>query len=458
MRWIAFPIALAAMAADWPRFRGPNGAGVAAGDAQLPTEFGPGRHMRWRTPVPFGRSSPVIASGAVYLTAAEEGALVTMRLDTGTGAIGWRRTLAPLRKHEIFQSNDPASPTPVTDGANVYSFFADFGLISYTADGKERWRLPLGPFENFYGMAGSPILSGSTLLMLCDQRQDSFLLAVDKDTGRVRWRVRRDYVKLEAYSTPVLRDEKEVIVYGSSRVDAYSIATGERLWFARAQGYNAKGTPVLYRDLLIASSPGSDEPIYPAFAALDLNGDGKLTVAEFDKNEDLRGHFPTVDSNHDGLASPDEWAFTRNLGVGDYGMCGIRMGGSGDVTATHIVWRNKRNYPNVPSPLIYRDVLYAVKNGGVVSSYDPLTGEVKHSARAGPGALGDYYASPVAGDGKLYLVNKAGKVSVLEAGATFRTLAVNDLQEEVYATPALVDGRIYLRTAKALYAFGLQPN
>lgn len=445
-------LAAAALAQQWPRFRGPNGSGVAEGDAKYPVHFGPKQNLHWRTSAPFGRSSPVVASGAVFLTASENGRLLTLALDAETGKLRWRRELKPRHSHEIYQSNDAASPSPVTDGSNVYAFFADFGLVSYAADGSERWRLPLGPFENFYGMAGSPILSGQTLLMVCDQRKGSFLLALDKDTGRPRWRVERDYVKLEAYATPVLRGE-EAIVYGSSRVDAYSVATGERRWFARAQGYNSKGTPVIYRDLLIASSPGSDEPIYPAFASLDRDGDGKLTLAEFDKNDDLRGHFPTVDSNHDGWASPEEWAFTRNLGVGDYGMCGIRMGGKGDVTASHIVWRNKRNYPNVPAPLVYRDVLYAVKNGGVLTSYNPATGEVWKSARAGDGALGDYYASPVAADGKLYLANEAGKVAVLKAGAQFETLAVNDLEEEIHATPALVAGRIYIRTARAMYSF-----
>ncbi|MDX1984140.1 MAG: PQQ-binding-like beta-propeller repeat protein [Bryobacteraceae bacterium] len=446
---VFLPILL--MAAEWDRFRGPNGSGIRE-ETNPPLRFGPKENLAWRTAVPFGRSSPVLGGGAVFLTASGNALLVTLALDAATGGIRWRRELKPRHTHRIYQSNDAASPSPATDGQHVYAFFADFGLISYTADGAERWRLPLGPFENFYGMGASPVIAGSTLLLSADQRKDSYLLAVDKDTGRIRWKADRGHLELEGYSTPIVH-QGQVIVHSSFRVEAYSLSTGKLVWHARRQGYNAKGTPVIYRDLLIASASGSDQPVYPTFQALDANGDGRITPAEFDRNDDLRGHFPTVDTNHDGYATPAEWNFIRGLGVGDYGMCGIRLGGAGDVTDSHIVWRNKKTYPNVPAPLVYKDVLYAIRNGGIVTSYDPMTGTAIKSVRVRDG-LGDYYASPVAAAGRIYLAGESGKVAVVKAGPELDTLAVNDLGEEIYATPALDHERIYIRTTQALYAFG----
>src|SRR5262245_35439025 len=176
----AVPLLFAAALAssqDWPRFRGPSGSGVAE-TSGLPAQFGPARNVIWKTAVPFSRSSPVIAGDRIFLTAFEGDKLVTLCLDRDTGHIRWRRDLLRARDTAIFKSNDASPPSPVTDGENVYVFFSHLGLISFTADGAERWRLPLGPFDSFYGIGASPILAGDTLLLLCDTRTRPFLLAV----------------------------------------------------------------------------------------------------------------------------------------------------------------------------------------------------------------------------------------------------------------------------------------
>jgi hypothetical protein len=137
------------IAADWPGFRGPNGSGVDASSSGLPVEFGPSAGVAWKAAVPFGRSSPIVAGGRVFLTATERDRLVTMCFDARSGHLLWRRELKPERTHKFFRANDPASPTPAADDDSVYVFFPDFGLISYTFSGSERWRHPLGPFDNY---------------------------------------------------------------------------------------------------------------------------------------------------------------------------------------------------------------------------------------------------------------------------------------------------------------------
>ena len=173
-------------AADWPQFRGPNGTGISD-DSPLPTEFSPQKNVVWKTAVPPGHSSPVLTETRIFLTAAENEKLLTLCLDRASGKIIWRREAPRPRKEEFQPTNSPASPSPLTDGQNVYVFFGDFGLISYTAEGTERWKLPLGPFNNQNGHGSSPILAGKMVILICDQDTDSYLLAVDQVTGKIRW-------------------------------------------------------------------------------------------------------------------------------------------------------------------------------------------------------------------------------------------------------------------------------
>ncbi|MGH9861386.1 MAG: PQQ-binding-like beta-propeller repeat protein, partial [Candidatus Acidiferrales bacterium] len=402
---------------EWVGFRGPNGSGVSEA-AGLPAEFGPSKNLLWKRPVPFGRSSPVVTEGRIYLTASEGDKLITLCLDRKTGKLLWRREVPRARHMPIYKANDPASPTPVSDGKNVYVFFAELGLISYGPDGTERWRLPLGPFHNFYGMGGSPVLAGDTLLMICDQRTKSFLLAVDASTGKVRWKVSR--TNLEGYSTPAIyrpkQGEAQVLVLGSHTLDAYALDTGERLWWVRQVGSYPKGVPALGADVVYVSAQGSDEPIFPPFEAMlkqyDANQDQRLQHEEMKADAEAYEHFGWVDSNEDGYIDEREYEFIRATSVSGHGLAAIRLGGKGDVTTTHIAWRVTKSYPDIPAPLLYKGVLYAVKNGGIVTTFNPATGEVLKTART-EAAIEEYYSSPVAADDKVFLVSQAGKVTVL---------------------------------------------
>lgn len=466
MHWIlpfcfSLLVAAHAVAQEWPRFRGPHGDGVSDG-AALPVEFGPGKNLVWRASVPMGRSSPTVLKDRVYLTAVEGDALATLAFDVGTGKTVWRRDILRDHTHKIYVGNDSATPTPATDGESLYVFFPDFGLVAYTLDGKERWRLALGPFDSFYGLSSSPVVHGDVVALVCDQRSGSFAIAVDKGTGRIRWRVERKDAVTEAYSTPAVYApagaKPQLIVTGARRNDAYDLATGENLWWIGKQGIYPAGSPVLVGDFLVAVSTGGDEPEYPPFDSfrekLDVNQDEVLSLEEFSKEADYKDHFGWLDQDSDGRIVRAEWDAKRQESVAEQGVTGSRIGGEGDRTASNAVWRYKKSFSSLITPLVYQGALYLVKNGGVVTTLDPRTGEVLKTGRT-PEAIDDYYASPVAGDGKVFLLSHSGKVTVLKADPQWEVLAVNSLDETSQATPAIAGGRVYIRTHKALYSFGL---
>ena len=197
-------------AADWPQFRGPNASGVSD-TTGLPTEFGPVKNVIWRTALPPGHSSPVLSADRVFVTAFSEDQLYVIALERSTGKILWRHELPRLRKQKLHNSNSPASPCVATDGRNAYAFFTDFGLVSYGSDGEERWRVPLGPFDNPFGLGASPVLANGKVIQICDSETGSFAIAVDQKTGRTVWhgsesaRVRRRVVTRRRRRSSTLR-------------------------------------------------------------------------------------------------------------------------------------------------------------------------------------------------------------------------------------------------------------
>ncbi len=442
---------------DWLMFRGPNGTGVSDG-AALPAQFGANKNLAWKAAVPFGRSSPVVAGDRVYLTASEGDKLVTLALDRKSGKTLWRRDEVRARNTPIYKANDAASPTPVSDGKNVYAFFADLGLISYGPDGKERWRRPLGPFNSFYGMAGSPVLAGNTLVLIADQRHNSFILAVDARNGKILWK--KDRTNYDGFSTPVVYKPKsgpaQILVLGSNTLDAYSLDKGERLWWVTKVGTYPKGVPALYGDMVYVNGEGSDQPFFPPYEdslkKYDKDKDQRIQHEEM-KGDPMQEHFGWLDANNDGFIDKEEYDFVRiGTSTSGHGITAVRLGGAGDITPTNVIWRLQKSYPNIPSPLIYRDVMYLMKEGGIVTTINPATGEVLKMGRT-PQALEDYSASPVAGDGKIFMVSGTCKVTVLKAGAQWEVLATNDLDEECWATPAISGNSLFIRTRGSLYSF-----
>ena len=445
--------------AQWARFRGPNGSGVDT-SVGYPVEFSPKKNMAWKVSLPYGQSSPVVVGSRIYVTASEGDRLMTLCFDAQTGRELWRREIRRERIQVTYKANDPASPTPAADETGVVAFFPEFGLVSYNKDGKQRWTSPLGPFKNFYGMAGSPIIEGNTVVLVCDQQSGSFVIALDSRTGRQRWKIDRPGMTI-SWSTPIVYrpDAKgaDLIVLGTTRLDAYDLATGAQHWWLPLASGGAMGTPLVLGDTLMVSTLGSNDPWMPAFpsalAQYDKDKDGRVSEQEFRTDKEWGEHFGWIDENDDKFIVAEEWEKARMLGIGEWGAFAIRPGNAkGQLEPSSIRWRQQKNLPYIPAPLLYDGVYYMVKTGGIITSIDPATGRLLKEGRS-PGALGEYYASPVAADGKIFLANTEGKITVLKAAANWEVLAVNELGDEVSATPALSAGRLYVRTRGALYSF-----
>lgn len=461
----ALLLVLPAAASDWTQFRGPNASGIADGNPDLPVEFDPGTNVVWKTALPPGHSSPSIGANAIFVTAIENDKLFTFNLDRSTGRIRWRRE-APRPRRQVIErpANSPVSATPVTDGRNVIVFFQDFGLLAYGPDGQELWRRPLGPFNNPFGHGASPVLAGNTLLMNCDQDTGSFLLALDKDTGRTLWRTERNHAQ-RGYSTPVLYraadGSDQVLVAGSYRLSGYDLKTGKEIWYIRRLPWQIKPTPVIAGDVVYFSTwagesePGEQENV-PSFeealAQLDANKDGKLSKAEIKDPKVVARFDEYLDLDDSGFLEAHDWQQFRERRLGENAIRAYRLGGKGDITESHLLWKQSKSLPNVPSPLVYRGIVYLLKEGGILTAYDAKTGETLKQARLS-GALGDYYSSPIAADGRIYVASEEGKVVVISAGAQWQIIRINTIDDECKATPAIAENKLYLRSRGALYCF-----
>src|SRR5262245_19317238 len=195
MRTFLLPLlAVGLYGADWPQLRGPNGSGLCPSCGHVPTEFGPQKNVLWRTDLPMGKSSPVLAGDRIFLTAAEGDDLVTICVSRVTGKVLWRRSVRAPKREFQHTLNHRAAPTPVTDGKSLFVFFADFGLITYDFEGRQRWQLPLGPFNSLHGIVASPIYADGRVILVCDQDTNAYIMAVDADTGKVVWKTPRDVI------------------------------------------------------------------------------------------------------------------------------------------------------------------------------------------------------------------------------------------------------------------------
>jgi outer membrane protein assembly factor BamB len=398
--------------------------------------------------------------------------LLVIALDRRTGAIAWQREVQRTRQGRLENVNGPASPSPVTDGTNVYAFFQEFGLVSFTAEGRERWRLPLGPFNMFYGFGASPILVDGVLMLSVDQDLGAYLLSVDPATGRELWKVQRPHV-ISGYSTPTVYRPKDgdaqIIIPEAFQLTAYSAKSGEKLWWVRGLACEMKSVASFDDEYLYINGwgfqqnqPGEQIPsinFAEAVKRYDQNGDGLVGRNEIRGDERLdrilrpQAGYDAFDLNRNGFLDQREWDVMRAMLAAENGLLAIRMGGRGDMTDSSIRWKYTRPVPQVPSTLLYGGVLFMVNDSGILLSFDPATGNVLKRDRL-KGAIDKYFASPVGADGKVWLVSQDGTVSVVSAKAEWEVLAVNKLDDEVFATPAFADGQVFIRTRSALYAFG----
>ncbi|MEM9596437.1 MAG: PQQ-binding-like beta-propeller repeat protein [Acidobacteriota bacterium] len=419
--------------APWPEFRGAERAGVADGQhPPLAFDVASGRNVRWRAPVEgLGLSSPVIWGDRIFVTTAvsaeteqtvDAGALgnidavdETARHDwqlhayaLGTGERLWERTVtAGAPKSQRHWKASQANPTCATDGEVVVAFFGSEGLFAYSVDGKKLWHKDLGILNSGWyldsafewGFASSPILDDGRVIVQVDVHGESFVAAYELTTGKELWRTVRD--ELPSWGTPlVYRDGEraELVLSASKAVVGYDPATGRERWRILGNSPITVASPIAQDGLIFATGGyRTPKPVY----AIKPGGRGDLT--------------------------PEE-------------------GGS----SSHVAWSSQTDGIYVPTPLLYRGILYMGKGNGVLTARDPATGEEIYKERL----RGKYTASPVAADGRIYFTAEDGDVTVIQAGRTLKVLAESELGSASLATPAISNGTIVFRTVEGLVGVG----
>ncbi len=464
-----FCLSVGAEAADsslaWPQFRGPNGSGVAEGE-HPPVEIGPDKNVKWKVPAPAGLSSPIVAGDKLVITAFDGGKLLTVAYDRSTGREAWR-ALAPARELEAYHKTEgsPAASTPATDGERIVSYFGSCGLFCYDLSGKELWKheMPAARIPGSFGSGVSPIVQDGMVVLLRDENKESRILALDAATGKPQWeKMRRSPV---SYSTPAVWDTpagKQVVAAGHAQMIGYDLKSGAEKWHVKGIPSGCCASPVIADGKLLFAgwSPGgSDDKEFqmPAFETLlkDLDKDKDQALSRAEAAKTFEGFFDSQDSNQDGKVSREEWdTVLKFMTEGKNVAFALKPGGSGDVTESHMLWKQTKGLPYVPSAIAYRGQYVMVKDGGIVTAYNVQTGGEVYQKRAV--AAGNYYASPVAAGGHIYFTSMTdGIVTVLKAAtASPEVVAQNPpLGERVAATPAIADDTLYVRTAEHLYAF-----
>jgi outer membrane protein assembly factor BamB len=454
--WLACTTLLSA--SDWSRFRGPNGTGVSS-DVGLPTEIDRGKNVAWSIKIPKGNSSPIVVNGRVFLTAHEGDQRIVLCFDAATGKQLWRKSVTKARTETFHPVNGPTTPTPTSDGNRIFVFFPEIGLLAYDRIGKELWRTPLGPFASIQGMAVSPVYVDGKVVLLVDTPEEAYLASFDAITGKQAWKAERPTNILGSYATPTLYiragEETQIVVAGADELTGYRAKTGERLWWAHGVTTAPAAPPFVLGDSVytVESAGESWPPFSVPLGQFDKNQNRKIEVGEYASDPIWRRIFISIDKklgDGDKDLTEEEWLKAEKVNGG--GMVRTRLGGTGDVSDSHVIWRHTKGTQVLTSALLYQNVLYLIKNG-IVSTFDPESGKLLRQERI-KNALGEYYASPVAADGKIYMVNEEGKVTVLKAGADWQILSTGDLGEQAIATPAIADGRVYFRTDETLFCFG----
>ena len=378
---------------DWPEFRGPTGQGYSD-ERGLPLVWSENKNVRWKVAIPGrGWSSPAIQGDRIWLTTAtEEGkSLRAISVDRNTGAI--------LQNVEIFRIKSPgnlnsknsqASPTPVLEGDRVYLHFGAYGTACITQSGEVVWKTRLDYDNGQHGPGGSPVIYDNLLILSCDGQDVQYVVALDKTTGKVRWkRLREGY---QAYTTPLvvrLPAGDQVISPGAFRAVSYEPRTGKELWQVR-YGDGFSNVP---------------RPVY---------GNGLVFICT-------------------GFQQPS--------------LLAVRLDGRGDVTKSHIAWTLKRGVSLTPSPLLVGDELYMVSDNGVASCIDAKTGAPHWQVRLG----GNHSASPIYADGRIYFLSEEGESVVIAPGKEFKALAKNELDGPTLASMAVSGGSIFVRSQTHLY-------
>lgn len=390
----------AADAPEWPGYRGPTGDGHAAA-ANLPTDLNDPKHLAWKTPIPGqGWSTPVVCGPQIWLTTAtpDGTSLRAVCVNRETGAVERDLEVFHIEKPiEIHKKNSHASPTPVIEPGRLYVNFGTNGTAAIdTATGAILWRDQSHALEHYVGPGSSPVLYGDLLILTCDGADVQYSVALDKQTGKERWKtprsgaLRNDPDVKKSFCTPAIvrvADHDELVSPGADHVYAYDPATGKELWQMDYEGFSVVPRPVAAHGLVFVCT---------------------------------------------GFATPR--------------LLAIRQGGSGKLTADALAWEEKSQIPANPSPLVVGDELYVVSDRGVATCFDARSGRELWRHRVG----GNYSASPLHADGKIFLASEEGVVTIIEPGKTYREIAQSDLGCRIMASPIAFGSTLLIRTADDL--------
>lgn len=392
--------ATSVLAENWPCWRGPRGDGSSL-ESGVPTFWNAHSNIAWKVAVPGeGHSSPIVWGRRLFLTSAlkETQQRLLLGFDRDTGRLLWQQTVvtAPLEAKNA--ENSYASATPATDGENVYVTFLDrkeVVVAAYDFEGRQRWLARPGEFYSQWGFSHNPNLFEDKVIVVCDSKGENFIAALDRATGRTVWKVQRDNPS-QSYSPPLIRElagRPQMVVAGNKTVTSYDPRTGKLLW--------------------VVEAPASDSVATPTF-----NEKAGLVL------------------------SCTSWPKRALLA--------IKPDGNGEVTQTHVAWTTTEGAPYVPSPISAGDWFftssYSTKE---VHCYEATSGKVLWREK-----IGLCHASPVSANGLLYFLNDDGVTCVLKAGPQAEVVARNELGEKTYASPAISEGRVFLRGFTHLYCIG----
>ncbi|MDC0325631.1 PQQ-binding-like beta-propeller repeat protein [bacterium] len=443
--------------AHWPQFRGLHGQGRAP-DSTLPIPFGPDKSILWKREMQPGHSSPCIWGNTLFLTTFESDQLTTLALNRLDGSVLWKKSIPPTKIERGHRNGTPANSTPTTDGKSVFVYFGSYGLVAYDFDGNEQWQLPLPVPVTQHGASSSPLLANGRIFLQVDQDVDSHILCVDSESGKMLWKSPRPGFR-RGFSTPISwpsHDPKLVIASGTLRVSAYNISDGLLAWEVGGLPNETVASPAFDDEHLYISgwTMGAGVSRIPNYGELlehDENDDG--TIARSEATGPARMHFPYIDADKDGNIDRTEWETMSDIfKKSENALLALKPSPSLK-TPPILSWKQTRGLPYVPSPLAYESHVYLVKNGGMISCMNAQTGDVIYREER-LGALGDYYASPIAAGKHIITASQSGVVTVIEAGAPdLKVVYQVDFDDIIMATPAVVHNRMYLRTSKTLYCF-----
>ncbi len=450
-------------AEDWPRFRGTSGAGVSLSKG-LPSAIGPETDVLWKIETDAGSSSPVISNGQLFLTsfAGEDRSIECFSAATGKSL--WKQTVSRVRDETTNGLNGPATCTPAADGENVVVFFPDTALLCYSPAGELKWRTEVGPYHSMHGIASSPVVADGKILLLADQLRGSYLAAYDLQSGKQLWQVDRADGVTGGYSTPTMFRRVDrpplVLTSGPGGLIAYDLQTGKSQFSVPGISNAPVTLPLVLNTRVFVCEPvGEATPIGMLLPRYDQNKDGMLSFQEAGQDVAILRLLERIEQewgNGDQVVEVSEWDKAFQSFVNNGGLVAVDVAGDGESVTGKIAWNYRKEVPYIASPIIYEDLLYLVDNGGIVTVIDPRDGTQLTKKRLKKGGK-QFYASPVAADGKIFVVDTAGQFSVLQASEPWEELSTASLEEPCLATPAIADGRIYVRTKNHLYCFGDSP-